>query len=48
MTVYEECVRCEKYIEYTNTDYIAGIGLVCKTCSKIIRDERDKEQTTIL
>jgi len=35
MVVYEQCEKCEKYVE--ETDYFSGIGLVCKECSKKLR-----------
>jgi len=40
MTVYEQCEKCKKYVE--ETDYISGIGLVCKSCSKKIIGEKKK------
>ena len=45
MTVYEECSKCGDYVE--DTDYISGIGLVCKWCSRKIREEKKNEETKI-
>ena len=45
MAIYEQCSKC--YGHFEETDYISGIGLVCKKCSKIIRkSEINQEEST--
>jgi len=45
MTIYELCENCGEYVD--ETDYFAGEGLVCKKCSKKLRENASSEKSEV-
>lgn len=41
MTLYEQCSKCNEWV--IDIDYLSGIGLVCKSCSRKIRTQKQEE-----